>query len=576
VSRVVALLGCLSAIAGAPVTGHGSQRGVDLAPGGTTTVRGIVIDGATDRPIGGALVTLASGEAARTTLSDRTGAFTFRHVPAGRFSIRPQKVGFVRPRWAPGQPPRLLAVKPPASPLDIRVVLVPGAVLTGSVSDSIRGPIGDATVTLLECHQFGPCEVENSIASRRVTTDDRGHYRFGGLESGRYLLVATAAFVETGAQVVGLSKATLQWAAQQMRGHTAGLRPPSEPDRPIELAPTYFPGTTMPEDAGVIDVSDSEIQADLDITLRIGESTVIRGSVLDNDGTPGPAAKVSVFPANSVTEVPSSTVAPVGSDGAFQTVALKPGRYRLVAIAGGNAERQRSAEAFVDVPGTTAGDVLLTLQRPTVIRGELGLTDDALARGARITGVAVQLQRVGGFPKISLVDRVTALVSSSGQFQLIVPVAGRFMISVIAPAARDLIPLSALADGQPVLDSGVDVSPMTQRTLRIVAGLRRAALRGDIRYTDGQPAVEYALVLFPAANRLWVSPRHVLVETVGDDGSFEFRGVPPGDYYVAALGSNEPSSVDSRLLEALVAAARPVRIVDGQVTTLRLSIGKHP
>jgi hypothetical protein len=68
----------------------------------------------------------------------------------------------------------------------------------------------------------------------------------------------------------------------------------------------------------------------------------------------------------------------------------------------------------------------------------------------------------------------------------------------------------------------------------------------------------------------------VLVETVGDDGSFEFRGVPPGDYYVAALGSNEPSSVDSRLLEALVAAARPVRIVDGQVTTLRLSIGKHP
>lgn len=572
--RVVALFGCLGAIAGASTTGDGSQRVVEYASGATTTVRGTVINGATDRPIGGALVSLVSGRASRTTLSDRSGAFTFRHVPAGRFSIRPETAGFVRPRWAPGQPPRLLVVKPPSSPPDIRVVLVPGAVLTGTVSDGIRGPIREAAVTLLECHPFGPCEVETSMAKRRVTTDDRGYYRFGGLESGRYLLVATAGFVETGGQVVRLSEATLQWAAQQMRGQTAGRRPPSEPDRPVELAPTYFPGTTMPEDAGVIDVADSEVHSDLNITLRIGESTVIRGSVLDIDGAPATAARVSVFPVNSVTEAPSSTMAPVGGDGAFQTVALKPGRYRLVATAGGDPERQRSAEAFVDVSGTTADDVVLTLRPPTVIRGELTLTDDTAEAGAKVTGVTVQLHRIDSVSSVSLVDRVTGLVNSNGQFQLVVPVAGRFMVSIVASAPLDVVPISVLADGQQVLDSGVDVSRMTDRMLRVVAGLRRAAVRGDIRYSDGQPAVEYVLVLFPAAKLLWESPRHVLVETVGDDGSFEFRGAPPGDYYVAAMGSNEPSNVDSRLLQALVATARPVRILEGQVTPLRLSISR--
>ena len=573
-SRVIAVVGCLSAIAGASTTGHGSQRAVDLKSGATTTVRGIVIDGATDRPLGGALVTLASGAASRATLSDRSGAFTFRDVPAGRFSIRPEKAGFVRPRWVPGQPPRLLVVKPPASPPDVRVVLVPGAVLAGTVSDAIRGPTGETAVTLLECHQFGPCEVERSIDRRRVTTDDRGYYRFGGVEAGRYLLVATASFVEAGGAAVRLSQATLHWATQQMRGQAAGLRPPSEPDRPVDLAPTYFPGTTVPADAGVIDVTESAVHSDLNITLQLGESTVIRGSVLDADGAPATTARVSVFPASPVTEAPSSTMASVGADGSFQTVTLKPGRYRLMAIGGGEAGRQHSAEAFVDVPGAPAGEVALTLRPPIVIRGELALTGDTAGRPATAAEVSVQLQRVDGVSSVSLVDRVTGVVDMHGRFQLVVPLAGRFAVSLTAPATRDLAPLSVLADGQDVLDSGLDVSRLTDPTLRIVAGPRQVTLRGDIRHSDGQPAVEYALVLFPAAKPLWESSRHVLVETVGDDGSFEFRGAPPGDYLIAALGSNEPSNIDSRLLEALVATARPVRIVEGQVAPLRLSISR--
>ena len=58
------------------------------------------------------------------------------------------------------------------------------------------------------------------------------------------------------------------------------------------------------------------------------------------------------------------------------------------------------------------------------------------------------------------------------------------------------------------------------------------------------------------------------------DGAFSVRGLPPGEYFLAALADLEPGEWnDPTLLERLVRSSANVTLRDGETTTQDFRIG---
>ena len=85
-SRVASLIALAGALMAMP-TAHALR-----AQGATGTVRGIVTDSSTGRPVAGVQMTVV-GAAARAATSE-TGAYQLTGVPVGRVTVRAQRLGF--------------------------------------------------------------------------------------------------------------------------------------------------------------------------------------------------------------------------------------------------------------------------------------------------------------------------------------------------------------------------------------------------------------------------------------------------------------------------------------------------
>src|SRR6185436_4618422 len=114
--------------------------GVSFAQGALTgTIRGVTKD-QTDLPVPGVKVTAQSStlQGRRTTISDATGNFVLRQLPAGTYTITFELVGFA--------PIQQTSVLPLGGTLEQNVTMQPGAV-TENVSVVAETPAPIATPT---------------------------------------------------------------------------------------------------------------------------------------------------------------------------------------------------------------------------------------------------------------------------------------------------------------------------------------------------------------------------------------------------------------------------------------------
>jgi len=81
--------------------------------------------------------------------------------------------------------------------------------------------------------------------------------------------------------------------------------------------------------------------------------------------------------------------------------------------------------------------------------------------------------------------------------------------------------------------------------------------------------------VFPANRALWrPDSRRVRSARSGTDGRWIVRGLPPGEYLVAALTDLDPDELrDAAFLETLLAASVKVSLGDGEQKVQDLRIG---
>src|SRR5215471_2990488 len=204
---------------------------------GTAVIRGHVLDAATGQPLRRAQVRALAPELRdnRVAVTDPSGAYEFKNLAAGRYSLSVSKgsyVGVTYGQARPNEPGKPLQVENAQVVDNIDFRLSHGGVVTGRVLDEFGDPIEDAQVVAMRS-QYLQGRRQLLTSGRPGMTNDVGEFRIYGLPPGQYVISAT----DRGAN--------LNMFGDSLAG--------GDRDR-SGYAPTYYPGTANSADAQRITV----------------------------------------------------------------------------------------------------------------------------------------------------------------------------------------------------------------------------------------------------------------------------------------------------------------------------------
>jgi hypothetical protein len=130
-------------------------------------------------------------------------------------------------------------------------------------------------------------------------------------------------------------------------------------------------------------------------------------------------------------------------------------------------------------------------------------------------------------------------------------------------------------NGENITDMPVDVSTLKEdSTLEIVLTDKPTTLSGTVRNGRGQPVIDYTVAIFPDQLPEGAMPgRYTRVVRPDQQGRFETRGLPPGNYLAAAVESVEQGGHwDPAFRKQVEPGAKRFRLTEGQSATVELSL----
>ena len=360
----------------------------------------------------------------------------------------------------------------------------------------------------------------------------------------------------------------------------------------------FYAGAQSSEDATPVRLAAGEDRAGVDFALRSVPARRVCGTVS------GPAAAASnvtlrLVPADGGTPSPLA-LAVSDSRGRFCFAGVPSGAYTVQSV---NLSHQGRANVFT--PRDSADNVGLVSVRtspwsdaPTwwassaLSVGDRDVEDlpVQLHEGFRISGTVVldgTLQGSAG----PLLDQLELTIDSihgrpggvSASTEIEVRPDGSFRSIEFPPGSYFVRALRAPAGWtlESVSDRGRDVSVVPFDLDADIAGLtvtltdRPATLTGIVRTRTGGPDALAAVAVFPADSREWVdygsSPRRLASTRVDPGGRYQLVGLPPGDYYVAAVDEAVMATWQSpALFEALRPGAERLHLDRRERRTLDL------
>jgi hypothetical protein len=260
-----------------------------------------------------------------------------------------------------------------------------------------------------------------------------------------------------------------------------------------------------------------------------------------------------------------------GSSFQFDNVA--PGEYLIGAAIQAGEAMAKWASVKVSASGGDISGLVLTLQPGFSLSGRVATEGPRVE--ARLPSFRLKplpgLERlvVGGYPEPPAAD---------GSFSLHGLAAGRYQL-----LAHDDSPefswswslKSAVINGKDVAHGPIEISGDVRDAVLTLTS-RVTELSGELQDASGRPASDYHIVVFPSAREAWLAGSARLRTTrPGTNGSYLFKGLPPGDYLIAALTDVEPDEwQDPAFLEQLIAGAVRITIGEGEKKTQDIRIAK--
>jgi protocatechuate 3,4-dioxygenase beta subunit len=319
-----------------------------------------------------------------------------------------------------------------------------------------------------------------------------------------------------------------------------------------------------------------------DLRVRVQAAAVVRGRVTDEDGDPLPGAEVTVLRQTFVSghhhweQVGAERTNDLGEyrvaglpAGIFYVSVTPPPDFKSLIQAGGAsgaephtanaAEKTATAYQTTYYPGTT--------DRSQATPVQLHAGDDFPVNFSLVPGPSLSIRgSVVNLPPrtsatIMLQSRDFNLVMTGGEMHK----DGSFVIRDVSPGSYTIL---ATIDGSPVPmmarqslqvgSSNVDGVRLTPQPGAYVHGQMRLVTKGSTGHFDPN---QIFLALQPVEgaedqNALVAVERFSNLAHVSSDGSFEWKDVPPGSYYVQIVG--DTSANEGWFLKSVTVGGREV------------------
>ena len=460
------------------------------APGQAPHVEGVVVDSLTGAPLPRVRVTLKDLAAAVTeqygAQSTEEGKFSVDGVKPGSYSVVGQRVGYVMPRVK-------VTVKVDDKPSSVQLQLVPVGGISGRITDSDGEPVEHASVTA------------EGLTRRESTTDEKGHFRLGGLAPGKYRIKASH-------------------ASQFYRLYFILPEIRSDGRREVYNATTYYPSALSSKHAGLVEVKPGGESQGVDIQLVGVPFVRVSGRAI---GMPRGAPEAYV---NLSSHDIGGAGNPMHADGSFELWGFDPGKYWLSASWGapGGVEtirgpRVSTSEIEIEVAGSNVDNIELRVIPDSNIEGRLEI--DGQPGTQPTTEKMVTLRAAGGRPSMGPVG---VAVGEDGSFRLEKISAGKYIVGLSWDSAY----VKAVRMGGTTTDGAVlDLSNGSGGAdLALLLGTETGSVSGTVRDDQGK-AMEARVFLAEDDDDPIPLSRGAVAK---QDGTYSFENVAPGKYRLVA------------------------------------------
>jgi protocatechuate 3,4-dioxygenase beta subunit len=527
---------------------------------GTGRIRGRVFAAGANTPLRRVQMTLTlpdNREFGRVITTDAQGRYEFSGLPAGRFTLRASKPGYVGLSHGQRRPYEAgtsiaLAAGETITSMDFALPL--GAVIAGRVTDEFGDVMPQVRVEV-QRFEYGSDGQRRLRTAGTDTTDDRGEFRAYGLMPGEYVVNAIVQTrVVAGAAAPGLD---------------------TEQNAPVDgYPPTFYPGTPNANAAHPITIGIGQ-EASIQFGLTPARLSRISGVVRDSHGRPG-SAEVSLLSRQGGSAADSRTAA----DGSFMLNGIVAGEYSLWVRQRLSTSVPAVAE-FASVPVTVSGTDLtglsITMSKGFQISGRViwegtasnSMPDSAASPAAPLrVGAAAD---TGAGWNAENDPEATGQVDANGTFRL-GGVFGRVFLSLSPPSGWAV--RSIVLDGQDITDKAIDVAGQNVDDVRITMTDKLANVSGRVSDARGSAVMQYVVVVQPTVDvEPTVVSRYVRTVRPDTNGRFEFRNLRPGRYTATAIESMEPNRQYSpEFRRELRRGAREFTVKEGESLSLDLRL----
>jgi hypothetical protein len=572
------------------------DRSVPVAPSGTGMLAGTVVNDLTNRPVRRAVVILSSADngVRWSAVTDDTGGFAFRDLPAGRYLVGATRPGYVGVSFGAkrlGRPGTTIAVADGERKSGITLKMPPGAVLTGSVRNGTGEPLADARVVILHSslrYDTGERTLQpgaGSCSGLSGATDDRGGYRCYALPPDEYyIVVTTGALIRNATELRETTSAEVEWASRLLQGQNGPAPTPSPapgPGRAVDYAPVFYPGAFSQASASTIVLKEGEERDGVDVVLDMVPTAKLTGTVVLPGDTLPSNLQVNVVAHDTIPGVPFSGFgnARVDRNGKFSTAGLSPGDYtvtvRTPASPGGRsgASGVSSSALFgtttVAINGADV-DTTVTLEAGVTVSGRLVFNGGTLKPPADLARIRVSLTAERS--KTPTLGVPAALTDASGAFAFSGVTPGRYRLFAVVPGGWQM--QSAVVQGHDALDEPVEIARDDMAGVAITFTDQKTEISGSLLDASGHPAPEYFIIVFPVDKTYWTPlSRRIQSTRPASDGHFLVQNLPPGEYRVAAVTDVEQGEwYDPSFLAQLVGASSQITLAAGEKKVQDLKI----
>jgi hypothetical protein len=498
------------------------------------TVEGTVVNSVTGAGIGGASVTLFSGNQYQTT-SDALGHFKITGIVPGGYRTSVGKDGFAPLALFSNPEVRVTAS---SDPVTLELKLTPLNAIRGRVFGPDGKPLAGMDVNL------------NPNIWGNVVTDQEGRFALESVKPGSYTLSARP---------------------------PASVKPEEAKDGTrTAMVTTYYPSVADGSLAQPIAFRGEGDLIGYDIHMQTAPVHRVRGIVLDEGGKPSPGAELTLFPSSNAPPSPMGLSSRAGRSSLF----LMGARRAPTGMA--EATVRSGKDGRFELPAVPSGDWRIGVEsNPSgtadvrVGREDIDNFQVHVAMSFRLTGtIDWQGARSQPASNPSVFALVTLLTADTNEF-----VSGGLVESGRIPLYEHIQPGRYKAIARPGLSAQIFLgeAEVTGQTFSLTANGPpfRMVLKtwsGTVRGTVGNG--EGATVMLVPQRGEGVAIGQTI--RCGSGGSFELNEVSPGDYYMAAFDHMDPFAPSAAMVALMLSRGTSVRVEEGSSANVMLSVIAAP